>query len=265
MIAKGKSIQHGSNAIDYALKKEHSEVIDKRHIIGNTGKEIKEEFRMFQNLNHRTTNKDMSFVLSPEPNDGNRLTNSDYRKVSDDFLKAMKLDKHQAIVVKHSDKSHTHLHLFVNRIDSQGRAYNDSFVSKQSQTIADKVALENGLTRARNVQAFNKELHKDLRQQLFDKHKVILQHKPRDFKTYCDLMQSSGVKVLTTINKGGNLQGYRLVFNGHNFKASEVHRSMTLSKMGIEKGIGISTNLNPTLKIGFKGVKTIVKGITREL
>lgn len=125
---------------------------------------------------------------------------------------------------------------------------------------------------------------KDLRQQIFDKHKAVLEHRPKDFKSYSELMQSSGVKVVPTINKAKQLQGYRLEFNGHSFKASEVHRSMTLSKMGVNtkltkaikpkigskigskalsKGLGVAANLNPALKIGVSVVKTINKGISR--
>lgn len=44
----------------------------------------------------------------------------------------------EARVVKHTDKEHTHLHLVVNRVDRHGNAHNDSFISKESQTMADK-------------------------------------------------------------------------------------------------------------------------------
>lgn len=267
MIAKGKSIAHGGQGIDYALKKENAEVIDKRFVIGENGTEIKNEFRMFQDLNTRAINKDLSFVLSPEPRDGKRLSNADFRAISEDFLKKMNLDNHQAITIKHVDKEHTHLHIFANRIDSQGKAFNDSFISKESQTIADKVAIQYKLTRARNVMEFNKHMHKELRVQIYDKHKAVLRHRPRDFKAYSELMQSSGVKVVPTINKQKQLQGFRLEFNGQSFKASEVHRTMTLSKMGAQKTMGkiaeTAVNLNPALKIGFKVAKTVVKGISR--
>lgn len=259
MIAKAKSIGHGAKGIDYALKKDNAEVIDKRFVIGENGTEIKNEFKIFQDLNTRTTNNDLSFVLSPEPKDGKKLSNADFRAISDDFLKKMKLDDHQAIVVKHSDKEHAHLHIFVNRIDPNGKAYKDSFISKESQTMADRIAQEKGLTRAKVVQAFNQEMTKDLRAQIFDKHKAVLEHRPRNFQDYKDLMQSSGVKVIPTINKAERLQGFRLEFQGQNFKASEVNRNMSLSKMGgnIKQIAGMASNLNPTLKITAEVLKKI--------
>lgn len=268
MIAKAKSIIHGGKGIDYALNKDQAEIIDKRFVVGDNGQEIKEEFRMFQDLNTRAKNNDLSFVLSPEPKDGKRLTNSDFKELSDSFLKKMGLDKHQAIVIKHVDKEHAHLHIFANRIDHNGKAYKDNFISKESQRVADKVAQEKGLTRAQNIRDFNKAQHKDLKKEIFTKHEAVLSGKPKDFKSYCEGMRSSGVKIIPTINNGGNLQGFRVEFKGKNLKASEINRSMTLSKMGvntkqISKAVGLSVNLNPALKIGLKIAKMITKEISR--
>ena len=269
MIAKAKSIAHGGKGIDYALNKENAEIIDKRMVVGENGREIKNEFKIFQDLNARTTNNDISFVLSPEPKDGKALSKNDFKAISEDFLKKMGLDKHQAIIVKHTDKEHTHLHLFVNRIDRNGKAHNDSFISKKSQTVADTLAQERGLTRARVVQAYNQVMHKDLKAEIFNKHKAVLQHRPKDFKQDMELMESSGVKVIPAINKADRLQGFRVEFQGVNLKATEINRSMSLSKMGVNikqaKGATLNTalNLNPSLKIGFKVLKTLGKGISR--
>lgn len=142
MIGKAASIAHGAEAMDYALEKENAEVIDKHYVVGDTSKEIKQEFKITQDLNQRAKNKDISIVLSPEPADGKTLTNKDYRAIADDYLKKMNLQDHQSLVVKHTDKAHTHLHIYVNRIDNNGKAYNDSYISKKTQNIADEIAQE---------------------------------------------------------------------------------------------------------------------------
>lgn len=231
MIAKAKSITHGGNAIDYALEKKDAEVIDKRYVIGDNGKEIKSEFKIFQDLNHICINNDISFVLSPEPSDGNKLTNDDFKAIADDFLKEMKLDKHQAIIIKHNDKKHTHLHIFVNRIDSNGKAYKDNFISKKSQAVADRIAIKRNLTRAKIVHLQKKEKSKEIRKEIFTIHNEILSLRPSNFKEYASLMAQKNVEILPTINKKGNMQGYRVKYKESNFKATEVHRKMALSKM----------------------------------
>lgn len=92
---------------------------------------------------------------------------------------------------------------------------------------------------------------KDLKHEIFDKHKSVLQHRPKDFQQYKDLMNSSGVKIATTSNKGDRLQGFRIEFQGNSFKASKINRNMSLYKMGanIKQVSGMASNLNSTLKI----------------
>lgn len=249
MIARAKSIAHGGAGINYALEKDGAEIIDKRFVVGDTGAEIKGEFRIFQNLNSRAKNNDLSFVLSPDPKDGQRLSNEDFKAISDNFLKKMNLENHQAISVKHTDRDHAHLHLFVNRIDSNGKAYKDSWISKESQTRADQVAREMGLTRARSVEAARKEMTLELRNQIFEKHTAVLRKRPRDFRAYREQMKSKGVEILPTINKSNRLQGFRVEFQGLNLKATQVHETMSLSKMGV-KIAKIGMNHNPGIKGG---------------
>lgn len=265
MIGKGKSIEHGANAIDYVLAKGKGEIIDKRFIIGESGREIANEFKIFQNLNTRTTNNNISFVLSPEPEDGRKLSNQDFKAIAEDFLKKMKLDKHQAIIGKHIDKDHTHLHLIVNRIDSKGKAYKDGWISKESQTMADKVAEERGLTRAKVVKEFNLEMTRAARAEILTIHKVVAQHKPKDFNEYKELMKGSGVEVIPAINSAGKLQGFKVKYQNQEFKASEITvktkvkvkgklkdkdiKPLTLSQMGVKATF---SEINPKIQIPFE-------------
>ena len=230
MIAKAKSISHCKNSIDYAMSKENAEVIDKRFVVGDNGKEISSEFKIFQEMNGRCENNTLSFVLSPEPSDGRKLTNSDFKAISEDFLKEMKLDKHQAVIVKHSDKKHTHLHLYVNRIDYNGNAYKDNFISKKSQSISDTIARDRNLTRAKDVQELNKLNTKEIRREIHNRHKAVLQHKPKNFKEYSELMKASKIDIIPSM-RNGKMQGFNVEFQGNKFKASAVHRNMSFNKV----------------------------------
>ncbi len=56
-------------------------------------------------------------------------------------------------------------------------------------------------------------------------------------------MQQNEIKVIPSINRQNQLQGFRFNYKGHNLKGSEVHRSMSGSRLAIqiannsEKGI----------------------------
>jgi hypothetical protein len=253
MIGKGKSIIHTGEALNYAIDKDQAQVIDKNMVIGDNGKEIAQEFRMFQDLNQRTEKNTLSFVLSPEPKQGGQLSNEDLKGISNDFLKKMGLENNQSIVVKHTDKAHTHLHVYVNRIDENGEAYKDNFIGKKSSRIADEVAKERGLTRIKDVQKSKELSTKLVRGEIKSISDKVMETKPKNFLDYSKKMEEKGVKILPTINKQGEMQGFRLEFKGMNFKASEVHRSMGLNQ------ISLAINLASQI---FKGVtQSIGRGL----
>ena len=45
-------------------------------------------------------------------------------------------------------------------------------------------------------------------------------------------MAAKDIKVAASINKKGSLQGFRFKFKGYDFKGSEVHRTMSIGKIG---------------------------------
>ena len=76
MIGKGKSIAHTAKAIDYALNKEHAQVLEKYRVSGINGKELEKDFSVCASTNEKLQNRSMSFVLSPEPSNGKALNDA---------------------------------------------------------------------------------------------------------------------------------------------------------------------------------------------
>ncbi|WP_136469005.1 relaxase/mobilization nuclease domain-containing protein [Flagellimonas onchidii] len=234
MIGKGMSIAHTKASMSYGWNQEKdAEVVFKQELIGNNPEEITQEFKMLQEQNYHCQKNTLSFVLSPTVEDGKRLKQKELEKVCQKFMEQMELEQRQAIAFVHRDKEHTHIHLYVNRIDYKGVAYNDSFIGKRSQQAAEKVAQQLQLTTVKQVQMEKEFLLQDVRQEIKRRHELTLkQFTPKNFEAYIKSMETNGVKVIPSINKGGKLQGFRFEFNGYNLKGSEVHRSMTGSNIG---------------------------------
>ncbi len=232
MIGKGHAIASTGASIDYGWNQEKdAEVVFREHLAGETPKEITEEFKIIQSQNERCTQNTLSFVLSPTVKDGQEMSKAQLKEITSRFLKEMELKNRQAIAFVHRDKAHTHVHVYVNRIGFDGKAYNDSFVGKRSQIAADNVAKELGLTRVREVQ---QEKLKELNwQRLAIKHinNKVLETRPKSLDEYINKMKSCNVQVIPSINKSNQLQGFRFEYKGANLKGSEVHRSMTGGKL----------------------------------
>ncbi|GHA43208.1 hypothetical protein GCM10007103_25600 [Salinimicrobium marinum] len=142
------------------------------------------------------------------------MTRKELGELARQFLKEMKLTNHQAIGFVHRDKQHTHIHIYVNRISLTGEVYKDNFIGKRSQVAADNVAKELELTRVREVQQEKLQ-------------EIMLQSRPRSLDEYISKMKDKQVKVIPSINKSNQLQGFRFIYKVTNLKGSEVHRSMS--------------------------------------
>lgn len=260
MIGKGHSIASTGASIDYGWNQEkEAEVVFKDHLAGETPKEITEEFKIIQSQNERCTQNTLSFILSPTVKDGQEMSKAQLKEITSRFLKEMELKNRQAVAFVHRDKSHTHVHVYVNRIGFDGKAYNDSFIGKRSQIAADNVARELGLTRIRDVQ---QEKLKELNwQRLAIRHinNKVMETRPKSLDEYISKMKSCNVQVIPSINKSNELQGFRFEYKRANLKGSEIHRSMTGGKIIGEisqnaKGIGMK-EISSGLKLMNKTVQ----------
>ncbi len=261
MIGKGKSISHTGASMGYGWNQEkNAEVVYKQHLAGDNPREITEEFRIIQEQNTRTTNNTLSFVLSPTIEDGKNLSSERLQELTQRFITEMKLTEHQGIGFVHRDKQHTHVHVYVNRINFDGTAYKDNFIGKRSQYAAEKIAKEIGLTTAREVQQEKLSELKRIRKEIKQIHeKVMTEKRPKGFDRYIKYMKQNEIKVIPSINRQNQLQGFRFEYKGHNLKGSEVHRSMGGSKLAIqltnnsEKGILLKKG--NTIRLSGKTIK----------
>jgi len=236
MIGKGKSISHTGASMSYGWNQEkNTEVVYRQHLAGDNPKEITDEFKIIQEQNERTKNNTLSFVLSPTVEDGKELSKRRLKELTKNFISEMKLKERQAIAFVHRDKQHTHIHLYVNRIGFDGKAYKDNFIGKRSQYAAEKVAKEMRLTTVYEVQQEKLNELKRIRVEIKQIHeKVIAEIKPKDFDQYIKYMKQNKVKVIPSINRQNQLQGFRFEYKGNNLKGSEVHRSMSGHKLAIQ-------------------------------
>lgn len=233
MIGKGRSISHTREAISYGCNPEkNAEMVYSQNICAMDPNEITEEFKIVQSQNQRCERNTLSFAISPTIEDGRGLSVESLSELTEKFLREMKLQNHQAVGFVHRDKEHTHIHVYANRIGFDGTAYNDSFIGKQSQLAAERVAKEMGLTTVREVQQERLAQLKTVREQIREIHEKVMQkERITDFDKYIKAMQQSEVTVIPAINKQNQLQGFRFEYKGENLKGSEVHRSMSMGNI----------------------------------
>ena len=66
-------------------------------------------------------------------------------------MKNLGLDKNQYLATVHESTGQQHIHIFANRIDSNGKALNDSNIHLKAHESADKLAKDRGLKTAKEI------------------------------------------------------------------------------------------------------------------
>jgi hypothetical protein len=218
-------------------QEKEAEVVYRQYLSGDNPQAITQEFKIIQSQNQKCKKNTLSFVLSPTIEDGRKLKSGELWEITERFIKEMRLQEQQAIAFVHKDKNHQHIHLYVNRITFEGKAYKDNYIGKRSQLAAEKVARQLGMTTVREVQQQKLEMVKDTREGIKQMHeKVISELRPEDFDRYIKYMKQRDVKVVPSINKQNQLQGFRFEYRGESLKGSHVHRSMSLGKIAEQIG-----------------------------
>ena len=273
MIGKAKSCVGGFSLFNYVVDDEKGIEILRNNLCGETPIELFQEMKILQNLNQKASNKLISMVLSPHVNDGENLSKKQLENITKDFLKELEIniEKSQFIAFLHTEKRHRHIHILLNRVDENGKLFQDHHIGKKAQWSAHRVAEKNGLISAKQIRIDKikasedlKSDYKNLRKELYQKHLKVMESKPMTMDKYLAEMLKKNIKFIPTINKQGELQGFRVrnMENQTEMKASEIHRNMGL-KILLGSGLFFKDgnhNLNNTMqKLNDDNFQTIEK------
>lgn len=96
MIAKGRAIAHGGNAIRYALRESKLGQILSTNLLGSLDADgILSEFEMANRHNERCRNKYLRFEIGIAPQDEKKLRPGDLFRIVRAFANKMNLGEHQ--------------------------------------------------------------------------------------------------------------------------------------------------------------------------
>lgn len=247
MIGKIKSCIGGFSLFNYVIDDEKGMELLRNNLCGETSIELMREMQIIQNLNQKATNKLISMVLSPHVDDGEKFSKKQLQNLTKEFLKELEIDveNSQFIAFLHTEKRHRHIHILLNRVDENGRLLKDNYIGKKAQWAAHRVAEKNGLISAKQIRIDKIKASEDLtsdsknlRKEIYQKHLKVMESTPITIEKYLAEMLKKNIEFIPTINKQGELQGFRVrdMENQGEMKASEVHRNMGL-KILLDSGL----------------------------
>lgn len=236
MIAKAKSCVGGTALVGYVVNPQKGYELMRNNLSGETASEVYESMQIIQNQNLRCKNNTISIVLSPEIEDGKKLSNEQWQAITNKLLVELGVDAKEAqyLCFIHTEKEHKHAHVVLNRVKDDGSLLKDNYIGVRAQHIAHNIAIEMGLKSAmemkRQREQSEKERMKEFRMKFRKEHEQVRQQLPTGIEEYIKMMKERGFEVNPTINKQGNVQGYRVknISTGEDLKLSQIDRKIKL-------------------------------------
>ena len=233
MIAKGKSISHGTAALEYDLAKQiagkdAATEVCRNELYGSTGADMIQEMKPYFADFPNVKNTCLRFEVSPSIEESETMRPNDWKRLADDFLERMGLKNHQYVVVKHSGtetrKNQAHLHILVNRVSLSGELYRDNWIGKRATEAANSIARERNLVQAQDIGKANKAEIKT------EMDAVLVRMKGFDFSRFKEELEKRGCKVREARASTGRLNGYYVSGkSGTEYKSSEIGKGYTLA------------------------------------
>lgn len=109
--------------LKYLMRNGRGEIIATRHLASNTPADMADEMALTASLSARTKKPVMHISISYGP--GETPDRSAMLADANAALKSLGLEHHQAAIVQHHDRDHTHFHIAVNRVGPDGKAAHD--------------------------------------------------------------------------------------------------------------------------------------------
>ena len=260
MVSKAKAIRGSAQSISYIQSDKvlgDAMEIDRYGIVSDNPNEILQEFRIMQEANEKCEKNTISMVISPSSE--KEFSKAELRDIARTHLKELGLENNQYLATVHQSTGQTHIHIIANRIDERGKAVSDSFISKRSQDISEKIAQKKGLLTAKDWKKINEVTISPVKDEIKQAHDFA-KSKVQDFLQYSELMKSRGVEVIPSINKQGVMQGFKLHHeqSGLTFKASEIGKNTGVKDL-LQNKVKIPNLSAPYLEIAKKITEKVIK------
>lgn len=234
MIAKGTTISHGLEAMNYAVNKNKSIFVGANFLSGNNSEDWLIQMQLLHEGKSRMKKGFLRFEISLTHAEARQLSEiKDWEKLAGQFLKKMNLlDNHQCVCLLHRDTKHFHLHIIANRVDRDGSIYNDRFIGRKAVEAAQQISEERNWQSVEDVSKANKYKCWIAMKNTM---KSMNSYSWEDFK---EGMKAQGYCITENYRKDGSINGYYILMPGQTMtekfkglKASEVNRNCTYSNL----------------------------------
>lgn len=255
MIAKARSISHGSISIDYITRMGKAEIVKLNHLPKDVEVEAwwahmlahQMKFRLKRSPHRQLKNSLIRIEISPAREETEGFTLADWEALADDFIKAFdeidlskiagrksasrtNIANSQYVISLHRDSKSgiVHMHLDCNRIDMEGNVNDDHKIGLRATMAANEVTRQHGWVQAEQRSAENKErIAKDCMD-------VLKAMSVFSWEVYTRRLASKGYDLQFRRDSNGEVRGYTVRMGNSIFKSSQLGKGRNLVPSKIE-------------------------------
>jgi hypothetical protein len=254
MIAKARSISHGSAMTNYATKHNRADIVLTRNF--DEGLTPLAMWGAMETIHQKyepkfrrkpVKNPTLRLEVSPSLEETKGWALNDWYAYALQFLEKLQkdvqakegkkkgkgkfnLDRAQIFACLHFDAKSgiPHLHVLINRIDLDGNLMNDSFIGDSAVRATHAINIERGWELPEDIH----EAHeKEITEACYD---ILRGMAKYDWDSYKHGLESRGYKVHEQRNKQGVLHGYTVLRGNSRFKSSTLGKGRNLTAPKLE-------------------------------
>lgn len=234
-IKKGKSF---GGCIRYVMGKDNAEIIESDGVLLGSNREMIDSFNYQRLLNPKIKQPLEHIALSFKPEDAPRLSDEFMAKIALEYMELMGIKNTQFILVRHHNTDNPHCHLVYNRINYDGQVISSQNDFKRNEIATKKLKDKYGLTYAEDKSKTNvQKLHEPerVKYEIHNAVKAALK-RSRTWEDFNEELKRSGIHLEFAFRRKNtravdDIQGIRFIKNGLTFKASDVSRQFSYSKL----------------------------------
>ncbi|MBN7783673.1 relaxase/mobilization nuclease domain-containing protein [Ponticoccus gilvus] len=141
-IIKGKDF---GGLAHYLTDGGRGEVLDMRNLASDTPDAAASEMQVAASVSRRTQSPVMHITVSYDPADS-EPSNAQMADDAAEVLRRLGLERNQAVVIRHRDRDHHHMHIVANRVGPDGKAVSDSNSYPRTEAALRDIEARRGLT-----------------------------------------------------------------------------------------------------------------------
>jgi len=232
-ILKGRSFK---GCISYVMDAKDAKILASEGVLETDKVSIINSFYMQSLLNPNLSKCVGHIPLSFSPDDKERMTDQFMEHLAKEYMKEMKIENTQYIIVRHNNTDHPHLHIVFNRVDNDGKTISDKNDRYRNEKVCKQLKDKYNLTYGKGKDKVNVEKLKGAEQTKYEIYHAIKAALPKakNWRQFESLLDKQEISIeYKRKGQTDEVQGISFKKDNHSFKGSDVDRKFSYSKLDL--------------------------------